>query len=438
MSTIYFNNFRGFDNTFLHLKDVNFFIGENSTGKTSILKLIGIMSSQNFWRYGEFGKEEISFGAFENIVTSSKDNKDYFEVGVYENNLEKEGAFSAIKLTYIEKDTLPFLKEICYKNNALNIQSVIEGKQIKYRFKLEETSIIQANKEIISWFKDNGLDNEIFNRTESQYIGIASILSQLSTQIKELNSFTIDLPSFANRLAWIAPVRAEPKSIYRQGGDIYDSGGRHSPSVLKEINLSPIVKHILNRFGSDSGLFEDIYTKDLVDAKILENIENMDDIDRKQAIKKSDTFEIRVTINGESRNIVNVGYGVSQILPIIIEAIARPDNTWFAAQQPEVHLHPKAQAAFGDFVFKSNHVDNQKFIIETHSDYIIDRYRLRLNRASKEKAKAKIGQVVFFYKKENGNKLDVIPFNSDGSYFEQQPKEFRDFFIKEQLDLITI
>jgi predicted ATPase len=187
---------------------------------------------------------------------------------------------------------------------------------------------------------------------------------------------------------------------------------------LKEIITGPDVKKILNRFGSDSGLYDDINIHDL----------------------SEDLFEVQVFIKGVARNITNVGYGVSQVLPIIIETIARQNETWFAMQQPEVHLHPRAQAALGDFLYKSNLKEGQKFIIETHSDYTIDRYRLRLNRALREgqsKGEAN-GQVVFFDKDEKGNHLAVIQIQPDGSYPDDQPKEFRDFFIKEQLDLITI
>ncbi|MBC7552880.1 MAG: AAA family ATPase [Taibaiella sp.] len=48
MKVLYVNNFRGFKKTFLNLKNVNFFVGENSTGKTSLLKLIRILSNDIF------------------------------------------------------------------------------------------------------------------------------------------------------------------------------------------------------------------------------------------------------------------------------------------------------------------------------------------------------------------------------------------------------
>lgn len=433
MPIIYCDNFRGFENTFLELKEVNFFVGENSTGKTSLLKLIGIISSAGFWRYGGFGTDEINFGGFADIITSPRNGKDYFEIAIF-NHAEdnKEGSSNAIRLRFIEKDNFPFLKEICYTSNFLNMQAIIEGKYIKFRHNLAESAKEFNLKWFERWVIDNGLNDLAFSRVEVEYKGIIPLLFEFKALVaKEAdgNLITnwdklageIDDPSFISPFVWIAPVRAEPQRTYHYQGLNYNSEGKHSFSVLKDILEGPDVKKILNRFGLDSGLYDDIVIQDL-------STESAD----------SKTFEILFFINGIARNIVNVGYGISQILPIIIEAIARQDMTWFSTQQPEVHLHPRAQAAFGDFIFKTNTLDRQKFIIETHSDFTIDRFRLRLNKAHTEKLENTSAQIVFFTKSKNGNKLEVIKLNEDGSYPEQQPKEFRSFFIREKLELISI
>ncbi|MDP6688819.1 MAG: AAA family ATPase [Alphaproteobacteria bacterium] len=77
-----------------------------------------------------------------------------------------------------------------------------------------------------------------------------------------------------------------------------------------------------------------------------------------------------------SVNIRNVGYGVSQSLPVIVEILSRSFGSRFAIQQPEVHLHPKAQAALGDLFYQLALVEEKRFIVETHSDFTIDRFML--------------------------------------------------------------
>lgn len=429
MPTIYFDNFRGFENTYLNLKSVNFFAGENSTGKTSVLKLLGILTSVGFWRYGEFGEGDTSLGGFEDIITTPRvHSKEYLEFGVFNDEIKEDARFSALKFRFINSDNFPYLKEVGYINDEVNLQAIIDGNFIKYRYRFQSTHSFK-NAEFKSWIENNGLGDLNFSKIELQYNAILPILDVIKGQIakeREPKSYDFlkvyDKSLFLSPIVWISPIRAEPQRTYNRQGLIYNPKGSHSPSVLKEIFLGPNVKEILNKFGADSGLYDDIIIKDISDSK------------------DSSSFELLISINNVPRNIIDVGFGVSQVLPIVVETIARQNNLWFAMQSPEAQLHPRAQAALGDLIFKTHVKDGQRFVIETHSDYLIDRFRLRVNRAFREKIDSidDLSQVIFFTRSESGNRLDTIPINYDGSYPEEQPKQFRDFFIREQLEIISI
>ncbi|MNR43956.1 hypothetical protein D3C85_1626350 [compost metagenome] len=112
------------------------------------------------------------------------------------------------------------------------------------------------------------------------------------------------------------------------------------------------------------------------------------------------------------------------------------NNSCFAIQQPEVHLHPRAQAAFGSFLFNSTINDKNQFIVETHSDFTINRFRYDL---LKNKSKRKINsKVLFFERNEDGNSIVDIKIDSSGSYADDTPDSYRDFFIDEELKLLEI
>lgn len=84
--------------------------------------------------------------------------------------------------------------------------------------------------------------------------------------------------------------------------------------------------------------------------------------------------------SGLKVSILDVGFGVSQILPIIIQAIT-VTNTLITIEQPELHIHPRLQANLAElFIWSAKHRNNQ-FLIETHSEHII----LRLQRLQREK-----------------------------------------------------
>ncbi|MBI3141674.1 MAG: AAA family ATPase [Bacteroidetes bacterium] len=438
MPVIYFDNFRGFSDTFLPLKNINFFVGENSTGKTSVLKLIKIVSDPRFWLMQDFNSEEAELGYFSEIMSSKSSKRKFFDIGLLGDSKDKEVNISAIKMRFFEKEGQPELREICLIDKTINFQAIIEDNGFKYRYSIIDLeNITESNKlkYFGKWIKSNGLENKTYTKVniEGSFFRQAFLL-QIDTIIareirkdenkNEIKGFKI--PSFLRDIAWLAPIRTEPKRTYDNYKIDFNPDGTHAPYILKKLLTSKkntkkanSVEEILKKFGRDSGLFEEIKITNL---------------------GKNDTspFEIHIVINGNPLKITNVGYGVSQILPLIVEVIARPSKSWFAIQQPEIHLHPKGQAAFGDFILKSFLSEEKNFIIETHSDYTIDRYRLKMNKNFKSESKNPESQIVFFNRTKDGNALTCIDINENGSLPDDQPKEFREFFIKEQLELLKV
>jgi predicted ATPase len=75
--------------------------------------------------------------------------------------------------------------------------------------------------------------------------------------------------------------------------------------------------------------------------------------------------------------ITHVGFGVSQIFPILVEGLRPgPDGRLVILEQPEIHLHPRVQSLLFDFVYSVS--SNVSFLIETHSDHLITRLRRRI------------------------------------------------------------
>jgi predicted ATPase len=129
-------------------------------------------------------------------------------------------------------------------------------------------------------------------------------------------------------------------------------------------------------------------------------------------------------------------YGVAQALPAVVEMFVHPEGTQFAIQQPEVHLHPKAQAALGDLIFQLATKEKKQFFIETHSDYTIDRFRLSYK---ENQGKPKINsQILFFHKSSEGNCVYPIDILENGWYSDNQPESFRQFFIHEEMRLLGL
>jgi len=99
-------------------------------------------------------------------------------------------------------------------------------------------------------------------------------------------------------------------------------------------------------------------------------------------IKENDPFfEVVLSKNKIDVNIVDVGQGMNQALPLVVRATEKRENSIIVLEQPELHLHPAAHANLAELFAKSAKENNQTFVIETHSENILLRLRKLSNRA---------------------------------------------------------
>ena len=437
MKYLYLDNIRGFDKELIPLKDVNFLVGENSTGKTSLIALLNLISSMNFWFTQEFNTEEYKFGNYEDIVSINSSKRNHFYIGLIEEiKEEKQTTLNSFLIKFIEKDGLPIVSMFATYQNNQEMRIKFFDKYISYKIDKfsEKLSINSFVKDIFTgWIKnkDNGYKiikkGILFDRRQAlvEAIPFISLYNKSNkedtkqAQSKNLYKMIRPLPSFFNKVAWLAPVRTSPKRTYDNIVREFKSGGDHIPFVIKKFfdkkEKSVEFYKFIEKFGKDSGLF--------------------DTIEIKNFSKANTPFELDIIIQGKSLNICNVGYGVSQALPIVVESFIRENNTYFAFQQPEVHLHPKAQAALGDLFFHLNVNDNKVFFIETHSDYLIDRFRLNYRKQLKNKPDS---QILFFERTDKGNKIHTLEIDEKGKLPEDIPAKYKEFFINEELDILSI
>ena len=112
---------------------------------------------------------------------------------------------------------------------------------------------------------------------------------------------------------------------------------------------------------------------------ILEQVNKLfKDFDLKISTAKTNDIIHRITVkqNNVTVELTDVGFGISQVLPILVQALLCPNDSITIIEQPEIHLHPRMQAWLTNAIVKISIKDNKKFIIETHSDTIIKRLQL--------------------------------------------------------------
>ena len=104
-----------------------------------------------------------------------------------------------------------------------------------------------------------------------------------------------------------------------------------------------------------------------------------DSLKVKDIAKRLNLFELDVAGagRGTKANLADVGFGISQILPVLIQGLLMRPGGIYIIQQPEIHLHPDAQAGLADFfIYLASY--GVMTVVETHSEYFLLRLRRRL------------------------------------------------------------
>jgi hypothetical protein len=111
----------------------------------------------------------------------------------------------------------------------------------------------------------------------------------------------------------------------------------------------------------------------------LQHLKLADEVSVADLAKNVNLFQLNFEGVGRSpiENVADVGYGISQILPVIVQGLLTRPGGVYMVQQPELHLHPDAQAGLADF-FLYLAFYGIRVVVETHSEYLLIRLRRRL------------------------------------------------------------
>jgi hypothetical protein len=86
--------------------------------------------------------------------------------------------------------------------------------------------------------------------------------------------------------------------------------------------------------------------------------------------------ELRLAMHGQPRDPTAVGVGASQLLPVVVLVLGANRDALVLLEQPELHLHPNVQSGLGDFLARAK--PDIRLLVETHSEYLVTRLRLRV------------------------------------------------------------
>ena len=234
---------------------------------------------------------------------------------------------------------------------------------------------------------------------------------------------------FNDRIKYLGPLREEPRSLYplENNGSTYDLGlkGENTAAVF-ENNKTRKIKYISpRRFECESvgdlQPEECTLSEAINDWLVYLSVANRMSTNDKG--KVGHELKITTDIRDMEQDLTHVGVGVSQILPILVMCFLAGEGDSIILEQPELHLHPKVQTRLADFFVSMNALGKQ-CILETHSEYLINRLRYLVAKSDDEII-AK-DTMIYFVEKEDGHSIyRSVTINKYG-VIDDWPKGFFD------------
>lgn len=450
-------NYKSLTDTTFDFSKVNILIGENSSGKSSLLKFLLLLkqsmmgfknkSSLNIALKGEY----FDFGLFKDIISFNDTNKSLtfeftfdnyhdFYVDFVSNYLESlinnhpQETIDFFNFSINEKVKIKFEIDSNLKNHSgttitiysenfgeITLKSHVKDNVV---FKNDVCNLLLNNKKGIIEYQSIEFEREAFFK----YLKAES----LQDIIKQQNNYNNEkdvlkdffplsfllitqnyLENLLDRIEYLNPIHSIPKRYY----------------ILEEANLKNIsadLDYIVNAL-SDGELFNDDTKKMLI--KTLNEALNFLGIADEIKFENAENIpivELKAKIKDFWSNITDVGYGLSLQLPILFKTIIAGIITQkkiIFIEQPEVHLHPQLQAKFIETIIKYG--GNSIFYIETHSEHIIRKLQSLVKNQKYDLTKEDVS-IYYFKREKDGSIISEHRILENGKLSKNFPSGFFD------------
>ena len=418
----------------IRLAPISAFFGANSSGKTSILQFLLMLkqtvASKDPLQTLNFS-DIVDLGTMQDVLHKAEDGQPLSEKISWQISWKLEKSL-ALK---IELPTGPIsrsgksiqFRAVVKKSKAGNpeVESffyIFDGQEFSFHPSAEKGTQLRSsgawNFELISNrgrpyplpapFKCYGFPD----RTRTQYQNTAF-----------LKDFEASFESLFDKVFYLGPLREDPKRQYTWGGgDRTDVGprgeytveallaGQHRPDIASNrTDLTPSPRN--KRHSLQERVAGWLRELGLIYSFEVEPISD-----------DTNLYRVRVKNNKKSSTVLltEIGFGISQVLPVLTILFYVPDNSIVILEQPELHLHPAVQASLADVLIDAAKSKNIQIILESHSEHLLHRFLRRI-----AERKIEDSDVAFFFLRRDGGHsvIDELQVDLFGNV-KNWPKDF--------------
>ena len=363
-------NFKSWKDTgHLRFAPITGFFGANSSGKTSILQVLLMLKQtvEHPSKRHSHDEEPLYFGNASSLV-----NLGSFDDVIHQHSQDltldvsmswkppkkikiNEGLtdFLSFATSIRNQSGHPVLQEYCYSANGQEWQ--MKQNDRDYTFKFPEFLVKTGNR---------AYSEDPMWTYPYRFYAVDQPDNRYATLVPLIDSLEI----LFDQIIYLGPLRDNPRPHYNWRRKPPEGVGRHGEQMVSALFSSRLQSSDLDEHAP----------------KWLRSLGLIDSYRVAPVPRTEKDYEFLVTKHkgGPEVRLTDVGFGVSQVLPVLILCYYAPEGSILILEQPEAHLHPKVQSELADVLIDAVKNRNLQIIVESHSEHLLHRLMLRTAEAN--------------------------------------------------------
>ena len=391
LKELHLTNFKAWETLHMPLGRITGIFGTNSSGKSSVLQfLLLLKQTKNATDRGlvlDFGgpAELVNMGGYQDVVNNRNERLDIewtLNWGLSDQLRIRDPSGPRTDVLMEGRDLKTSSRiglrgaslttrhvRYTFANTVFAIEPKAEGSR---EFNLQSCGthkLTFTRNQGRSWALPGPVKTHLFPDQAQTYFQNTSFLSQFEAEYEDL----------MDRLFYLGPLREYPQREYRwSGASPVDVGQRGEHSVDAILAATSRNEKVNLKSRRKLKTFQEMIAYWLKELGLIHSFEI------KEIVHGSNLYHARVRANESSpeTTLTDVGFGVSQVLPVLVLLYYVPERSIVLMEQPEIHLHPSVQSGLADVMISVARRRSIQIVVESHSEHLLRRLQ---RRASEEK-----------------------------------------------------
>lgn len=430
LTSIRLENFKSWQELAIPLAPITLLFGTNSSGKSSILQALLMLKQtvNSFDRsqrlnFGGGDRDYVDLGNFRDLAYKHQEdiliglNMEWFSTASTKNAYyylrNKNDLIN--KFFYnvswkLDRHKNVIIPEVYYKQIStvdiedaylLNISK--KGKYIltrKSKFRnIDE--VLKRNKSLVNLYSCYDIEYK------SLFYDSKRVNKHDFINLQHLSNIKISLEELLDSLHYLGPLRSHPRRNYLW---------RNSTPHLIEPSGENTIELLIASVRKDQTLLNEVKTW-MIQLGLIQDL-------KLEALDKDKRFyQVQVKVGDSYSALLDVGFGISQVLPVITLLFFAPEGSILLLEQPELHLHPSAQSVLADLMLYVAETRKLQLIVESHSEHLLTRLQRRVAESENGFATPDTVKAYFCHMTDQGAQIEDVQIDHYGQ-IQNYPEKF--------------